>query len=351
MATTDPAAQLRAWLQAGDWNALRAHFASAAPATALGHQARALLHINSPEGKVDWAPILADLRRACELEPGNPVLWVNLSQALLDSGQPGESFEAACKARDLAPAAYPVLEKLAVSAVATQRWDEALKALQDARAAATAAGQQATKLVEGALQELLPRWWMPLRSGGLTLRRPVQEHLSFITSVVNDASFMRQYNRFQSGSDRAIQSLVAGAQLSPYQTRRIDWVAEDRSGAPIGLGAIVDIDWVNRRGEFALGFPGRPPGTAALKAAVAILDFAFARLGLEKLVSYVYSDNPTAQANTLHLGFAQEGVLREHVAALERAGRLDLYVNGMLAREFLGSERYRSLRERWLKAA
>jgi len=44
-------------------------------------------------------------------------------------------------------------------------------------------------------------------------------------------------------------------------------------------------------------------------------------------------------------------VLREHVAALERAGRLDLYVNGMLAREFLGSERYCGLRGRWLKAA
>ena len=83
----------------------------------------------------------------------------------------------------------------------------------------------------------------------------------------------------------------------------------------------------------------------SLKVSVAVLEFAFKRLHLAKMMSYVYSDNPEAQANTLHLGFEQEGLLRSHIAG--QSGRLDLFVNGMTNTSFAGNALLNKLALRW----
>jgi RimJ/RimL family protein N-acetyltransferase len=43
-----------------------------------------------------------------------------------------------------------------------------------------------------------------------------------------------------------------------------------------------------------------------------VLHFAFFRIRLHKLYSYVYEDNPEAAQATLRLGFKEEGRLRDH---------------------------------------
>jgi len=61
-----------------------------------------------------------------------------------------------------------------------------------------------------------------------------------------------------------------------------------------------------------------------------VLEFAFQKVKLHKLIALVYELNKSAQSNTLHLGFSQEALFREHY--------FNPYQNGLLARDFFCSK-------------
>ena len=78
------------------------------------------------------------------------------------------------------------------------------------------------------------------------------------------------------------------------------------------------------------------------------MEFAFSKIGIHKLISYVYGDNPKSQRNTLHLGFQQEGLLKSHVVDPASGERLDLYINGCLSTEFFQNKTLMKLASRLL---
>jgi diamine N-acetyltransferase len=156
---------------------------------------------------------------------------------------------------------------------------------------------------------------------------------------------MTRFHRFQPADDAAIDQFIQRSDSRPRLNRRLDWIVHDGPEA-IGLASLVDLDHEQRRAELLVGFPraeGRP--AAALKASLAAMQFAFGALKLNRLISYVYGDNPASQANTLHLGLRQEGLLREHLRVDGVA--LDLHVNGLLAREYFADARLQRLLQRW----
>ncbi|WP_048441695.1 GNAT family N-acetyltransferase [Caenimonas sp. SL110] len=331
-------------LVAQDWAALSRHFAATPPVTAHDFHARAVLAVSQQGARADWPAVLGDMAQACELAPGDGILRANFAQALLDSGQAEKACEQARRAVQLAPQAYAPLEKLAAASAAAHHWDEAREAVL--RAAMVLQGKRPMPAAAARLMlQLQPRWWRPLAAAGLVLRRPQASDAAFVETLFGDADYMRRFHRFQRSGPQAVQRFIEIAQQSPHESRRLDWIVLGRDAKPVGLAGLVDIDWTNRVGEFLIGFPGEPPAMTALQASVAVIDCAFTRLGLAKLVSHVYADNPQAQANTLHLGFQQEGLLRSHVATGDT--RVDLFANGMLAQDYLGNERLRKLAERW----
>lgn len=239
-----------------------------------------------------------------------------------------------------APTLLELRDKQMQALLAAARWGDALQA------ATTAPPAFYSRPFGAALrQELDSGWWRPLRLGGLSLRLPVADDRDFLASRFREPAFMSRFHRFQAGDDAAIAQFIARARLRPRHTRRLDWIV--CSGAePIGLTSLVDIDHENRRAELLVGFAQTPvPAGAALKAALAAMQFAFDRLGVHKLVSHVYGDNPTSQANTLHLGLRQEGLLRAHLRVGGQA--LDLFVNGLLVTEFRADKRLQRLLQRW----
>jgi RimJ/RimL family protein N-acetyltransferase len=335
--------QVNQLLVAKDWAGLERHFAVREPDSAEEFQARALLAL-SRSVDIPWPRVIADLRRACDLQPADGLLRANLAQALLDSGQADEAYREARVALQLAPQAYAPLEKLALAAAANRRWPEAHQLLL--RAARVLEGKR--PLPDGAAQLLMrlqSQWWAPIQSAGLTLRQPQAGDAAFLARTFDDAAFMRRFHRFQRGGPGAVRQFIDIAQQPPDQSRRLDWIVVDRREQAIGLVALVDIDRPNQRGELLVGFAGAPPAMAALQASVAAIHFAFARFGLQKLVSYVYADNPEAQANTLHLGFTQEGLLRSHIAC--EGGRQDLFANALLRGDWEASSFLRRLTARW----
>ena len=341
-------AEVTRLLLAQDWGELARFFSNRQPTSADEFNARALLALQQGNGSIEWPSVINDMRQACALRPGDLLLSVNLTQALLDSKLTHEAYETATHTSKLHPNAYPALEKLVSAAVATQRWSEAHSTLlhaQDILEEKQSLPEWAGRL----LVELSSRWWEPVVISGIALRIPDTSDANFLSSTFRNKEFMLHYHRFQGASDDAVEKFISVAKLSPRQSRRIDWVIQDRSGSRVGLAAIVDIDWGNERGELLVGLPGKRTQTISLKASVAVLKFAFERLQLAKMTSYVYADNPVAQSNTLHLGFEQEGLLRSHIAS--QAGRIDLFVNGMTKARFASNVLLTKLAHRWTQQA
>jgi RimJ/RimL family protein N-acetyltransferase len=334
------------WLRSGDWARLQRHFAEYAPAAADDFAVRGLLRMRG--GATLRSDALADLRQAAALAPQNPFHAVNLAQALIDSGMASEALEAAERVLHQSPGFPPGLEKRCLALCGCMRWDEALEAY--GALALLPRAQALTPTVLGAGAMLTTHWWRPLPIGGALLRLPRDDDHDDIARWLADGAFMARYHRFEPTTGTAARDYIARAQRPPTETRRREWVVQAADGRPAGFAAIVDIDLVHRRGELLIGIPNASMTPAlALKASVAAMSFAFGTLRLDKLVSHVYGDNPIAQANTLHLGFQQEGRLREHLRFGEQA--VDLIVNGLLAREYAQHPQLRRLRNRWLPPA
>jgi diamine N-acetyltransferase len=110
---------------------------------------------------------------------------------------------------------------------------------------------------------------------------------------------------------------------------------------PIGIANLVDIQFGHRRAEFLIGIPDPTDrsASAGLEATLLVMDFAFNRVGLNKLTTFVYGDNQVSQNNTLALGFTQESHLREHLALPDSGRLIDLYGNGMTVSDFRSNTR------------
>lgn len=327
------------WLLKGDWRSLSAHLAANGAHSAIDFKARALMRIQMTQGRVDWDQAIADLTRACELQPDEASHWSNLCQAFLDAQRPREAFDAARRAALLAPTGVGVVEKVVASAVASACQSEALTFMRDLRAGVLASGAAVPLVLEQAIEDLESRWWEPVQARGARMRPVQQRDEAFLLRLFADREFMRQYSLFQESSPQGVRAFVQMAQLPPRVSGRLDWVIEDRDGSPVGIAGLARIDFANRRCEVMFGYPGE--GDAARKVALAAagLLFAFDRLRLHKLVSHVYATNPVAQKFTLGLGFRQEGLLREHVRLGPDAGWIDLYVNGLLREELVQAGR------------
>ncbi|MFO1328200.1 MAG: tetratricopeptide repeat protein [Rubrivivax sp.] len=340
-----PAVELGAWLQARDWGRLQRHFARVPPATAADFEARALATMALHPGAGGARAALADLRQACRLEPGNVLAAANLMQALIDAGEADEALRLTRDAMRQAPQIVPLAEKHAWALVAAARWDEARLAVAHAIEAARKAELPASEAMAALAAELDTAWWQPLRLGDIELRLPAEIDQAFVAACFQSGDFLSRYRRFQAADEVAVRNFVDLARRRPLQTSRIDWIVW-RGVEALGLASVSDLDFGHRRGELLVGLLApRAAASAGLKASLAVMDFFFARLKMRKLVSYVYGDNEAAQANTLHLGLRQEGLLRRHL--LTPAGELDLYVNGLLADEYHADARLQRLLARW----
>jgi RimJ/RimL family protein N-acetyltransferase len=337
------ASDLNGWLRARDWQRVQDHFARIAPRSAEDFEARGLATAALRGGADGARRALPDLQRARDLQPQSPLLALNLLQALIHAGEAAEACRLSAALVPQFPGHRALREQQVHALVAAAHWDQALQAAATVDAAA--AGAAASAHWAALRAELQTGWWRPLVMGGLTLRLAHIGDRDFVGRCWRDDAFMRRFHRFQPGDDAALTSFIARVALLPSRSRRLDWVV-CRADEAIGLAALVDLDLAQRRGELLLGFPqARAPAGAALKAALAAMQFGFHRLDLNKLVSHVYGDNPESQANTLHLGLRQEGLLREHLQG--PAGPVDLYVNGLLAREFRADARLQRLLRRW----
>lgn len=205
--------------------------------------------------------------------------------------------------------------------------------------------------------DLDPAWCQPLIGQHLQLRCMQESDSEYLQQCYALPDFMRFYHhalpRYQSLAILA-QKLRRHQQLHPFQSKSVDWIiwwrGSDGRERAIGLANLVDIQFPNRRAEFLLGIPDGDNrlGSTGLEASLLIMEFAFNRVQLNKLTSYVYAINPSAQKNTLSLGFKQEGWLREHIVQPETDVLIDMFSNGLTVADFRQNQRLAKLSRRLL---
>jgi len=202
--------------------------------------------------------------------------------------------------------------------------------------------------------EVDPVWLQKLEGKQLYLRRYAEQDAGYLYHCYQNAVFMWQYNhsipRHQPPEELAAQ--LRHAQIKhPCQTGSINWViCRKTTDQPVGLANLAEIQFLHRRAEFLIGLPDPADHATgiAVEASLLVMDFAFNRVGLNKLTTVVYDDNLASQKNTLQGGFVQEGYLREHIYDAASAKFIHVYGNGMTANDFRHNKRLSRLSQRLL---
>lgn len=195
-------------------------------------------------------------------------------------------------------------------------------------------------------------WLEPLEGKKLHLRRYCEKDAAFLHSCYQNETFMAQYNhyipRHQYLEDLKTK-LQQASKKHPCQLKAIDWIILSKNtGQPVGIANLVDIQFAHRRAEFLVGLPN-PENHASgigLEAVLLILDYAFNRVGLNKLTTIVYGDNISSQKNTIAVGFTQECYQREQILDSVSGQFIDLYGNGMTLSDFRANNRLVKLSKR-----
>jgi RimJ/RimL family protein N-acetyltransferase len=94
------------------------------------------------------------------------------------------------------------------------------------------------------------------------------------------------------------------------------FVIELKSGKPVGMVSLIDVDRLHRRAEaahFLIGEEGAVRGIpAAVEAMKLLYELAFDRLDLLRVYGTIASDNVTMIRWQVYLGMKEEGRLRQH---------------------------------------
>ena len=173
-----------------------------------------------------------------------------------------------------------------------------------------------------------------LRGEQVRLTAPTAADLPAITRWWADADFLRLYNtapaapRNEDQLSRRFDLSQTSNETFLFAIRPLD---EDTL---LGLLEFDGVDWSNRTTFVSIGIGqaehrGQGYGADAMRVG---LRFAFHELNLHRVCLTVFSYNAPAIALYERLGFAREGVYREHI---ERDGqRHDMILYGLLRREW-----------------
>ena len=213
--------------------------------------------------------------------------------------------------------------------------------------------------IKSLLVQLHPAWIQPLVGGGLRLRMPVPGDEDFFVRSFTDRAFMNSYHRFTANNQtkqRIGNNLKQNPRYSIAKQKSLNWIIEQTGNAnksgycPIGLACLAEIQLGHQSAEVLTGFPDpahRGQG-GPLAAMLLLLDFAFNRIGFNKLTSIVYGDNQYSQRSTLALGFTQEGFRPAHLRDPETGHWLNIWENGFLQSDFRKNARLARLSEHLL---
>lgn len=190
-------------------------------------------------------------------------------------------------------------------------------------------------------------WWKPMVHGRLTLRRLGPADADFYKRCFESQWFTWRFKRQQPWRGDLVKALTRLELSSPLDSGAVHWVICLSDGSHAGLASLTSFSAQNSRAEYSIGFPSPPNRIVAAVATLAVYDFAFFGIGLNKLYSYVYSDNTDAFINCERIGLRHEGTLKDHYF-LPPGNFVDVHAMGLTKASLLADDRLVGLSKRWL---
>jgi hypothetical protein len=206
-----------------------------------------------------------------------------------------------------------------------------------------------------------PIFWSDISAGACVLtRRNAGDH-AFIREIFAVPGFGRSFHRNSNplpDDTRLLQQILNEEMVSTLsESHALHWVIRDTSKKPWGVLSLCDVSLTHQRAEVLLGMmPNAPLGLTA-SAMLMLYEFYFKFMKFNKLISFVYKENPRSFKSTLHLGFAVEGELLAHNLDPETGKFLDVIQLGLnrsqafseanrrLSRRLLGGSRHETSRQ------
>jgi len=181
----------------------------------------------------------------------------------------------------------------------------------------------------------------PLVGKKVILEKITTKHAKFLHNFYQQKQFMDCY-RLAQDRDITLEELEKQIEneqgINPENLTKLEWVVKktESEHSIIGIASLADYQAFHNRAEILIGIPNPEmrTGSTGLEASLLIFEFAFQHIHLHKLVSFVYSFNQQAQKNTIHLGFKNEGLLRDQFFNHREEKYVNLYQNGMLNSDF-----------------
>jgi len=182
-----------------------------------------------------------------------------------------------------------------------------------------------------------PIWWAEVKAGICQLSRRSSKDLDFVRQIWAQKdfiySFHRHANNLPNDSDKLAQLLDKEYLALVSESHAIHWIVKDMHGKPWGLLSITGISLIHKRAEVLLGILDGAPIGLSTAAMLMLFQFYFKAIKFNKLLSFVYEDNPHSLKCTLHLGFKEEGHLRNHVIDPLSSQFVNLIQTGLLAED------------------
>lgn len=182
-----------------------------------------------------------------------------------------------------------------------------------------------------------PILWSDIIAGICKLTRRRKEDAEFIVAVWKNKDFVYQFHRHARDLTNNIE-LLRSTLDQEYtsvitENNQLHWVVRDKTGKAFGLLSLTNISFLNKSAEVLLGVLPDAPRGLSVASMLVLFQFFFKAMGFHKLYTFIYEDNPHSLKGTLHLGFKQEGLLREHVVDPATGRFVNLIQTGLLASE------------------
>ncbi|MCX7086784.1 MAG: GNAT family N-acetyltransferase [Methylococcales bacterium] len=286
-------------------------------------------------------------QQAIAKHSNRPEVYNTLGNAFFRSGQFQAASDSYKQAIALQPDYAEAHNNLGQAFKAQQHYSAAEQCFRTALALLPNFEQALTNL-----EQVDSAWLLLIAGNSVALQRFQTTDAAFLQSCYQDKAFMRLYNQLKPATTvtELTEKIQAENQQHPSQNHAVNWIIQHQRFGAIGIANLVDINLSHRRAEILIGIPevsNRYSG-AGLTATLLVMDFAFNRLRLNKLLTFIYSDNAASIKNNVSLGFSRESYLKQHLKHPETGQYIDLCGNAIMADEFHSNKRLAKLSQRLL---
>ncbi|BAP54825.1 hypothetical protein THII_0528 [Thioploca ingrica] len=184
----------------------------------------------------------------------------------------------------------------------------------------------------------------PLHQGNtIILRRVVPTDAAFLfEKAYQNLDFIHRFrvNDTPQNVEEVRNRLKRQWQSTPEQSGYLEMLIIHKKYGPIGLAVLAEYSPFHRRAEYLIGLFDKEHRQAwyGIETTLLVIDLAFNRYNLHKLIAYTYAYNEAGQKNLLGGGFVDEGLRREHLYSEAEGRFIDIRAFGMTLNDFRRSQ-------------